>query len=120
MRHARLPLGTWLDPARRKLRQRGLPAVDHDFLDSFCLDISGKQARYARMLRELPPGLSEWAVHPAVGDQQARRIDPGWQVRQTDYEFLTSAQARTVVRDERITLISYRSIQQAWSRPEAV
>jgi predicted glycoside hydrolase/deacetylase ChbG (UPF0249 family) len=111
-----LAVRAWLDPARRKLRRRGLPAVDHEFLDSFRLDTESKQVRYASLLRDLPAGLSEWAVHPALGDQQARLIDPGWRVRHTDYEFLTSAQASTVLRDERITVISYRDIQQAWSR----
>jgi chitin disaccharide deacetylase len=114
-----LAVRAWLDPARRKLRQRGLPAVDHEFLDSFRLDTAGKQARYASLLHDLPAGLSEWAVHPALGDQQAQTIDPGWLVRQTDYEFLTSAQASTVLHDERIIVISYRDIQQAWSRTGA-
>lgn len=111
-----LAVRAWLDPARRKLRRGGLPVVDHEFLDSFCLDIDGKQARYARLLHDLPAGLSEWAVHPALGDQQSQMIDPGWRVRQTDYEFLTSQQASLLLRDERITVINYRGIQQAWSR----
>jgi predicted glycoside hydrolase/deacetylase ChbG (UPF0249 family) len=111
-----LAVRAWLDPARRKLRQRGLPVVDHDFLDSFRLDTDGKQARYARLLHDSPPGLSEWAVHPALGDRQSQRIDPGWRVRQTDYEFLTSPTASTLLREEGITVISYRQIQQAWSR----
>jgi hypothetical protein len=66
----------------------------------------------------LPAGLSGWAVPPALGDQQAQAIDPGWRVRRTGYKFLTSPQARTVLRGERITVISYREIQQAWSRAE--
>jgi chitin disaccharide deacetylase len=111
-----LAVRAWLDPARRKLRRRGLPVVDHEFLDSFRLDTGGKLARYGSLLRDLPAGLSEWAVHPAVGDQQSQMVDPGWRVRQTDYEFLTSPQAGTVLRYERITVISYRDIQQAWSR----
>jgi predicted glycoside hydrolase/deacetylase ChbG (UPF0249 family) len=114
-----LAVRAWLDPARRKLRQRGLPAVDHEFLDSFCLEIDNKPARYAGLLRDLQAGLSEWAVHPALGDQQSQMTDPGWRVRQTDYEFLTSPQASTLLRDEQITVISYRSIQQAWSRARA-
>lgn len=111
-----LAVRAWLDPARRKLREQGLPAVDHEFLDSFRLDTDGKQDRYARLLHDLPAGLSEWAVHPALGDQQSRMIDPGWRVRQTDYEFLTSPRAGTLLRDERITVISYRGLQEAWSR----
>jgi chitin disaccharide deacetylase len=111
-----LAVRAWLDPARRKLRERDLPVVDHEFLDSFRLEVDGKQARYASLLHDLPAGLSEWAVHPALGDQQSQAIDPGWRVRKTDYEFLTSPQARALIRDERITVINYRDIQQAWSR----
>ena len=51
------------------------------FLDSFRLDIDGKAAAYAQLLRELPVGLSEWAVHPGLGNEQAQAIDPGWRVR---------------------------------------
>ena len=37
-------------------------------------------------------------------------------MRQTDYEFLISAQARDLVRQEGIAVIDYRTIQQAWSQ----
>jgi hypothetical protein len=111
-----LAVRAWLEPARRKLRKQGLPVVDHEFLDSFSLDLDGKQARYARLMRDLPAGLSEWAVHPALGDEQAQMIDPGWRVRCTDYEFLTSPQATALLRGEGITVIDYTAIQQAWSR----
>jgi predicted glycoside hydrolase/deacetylase ChbG (UPF0249 family) len=111
-----LAVRAWLEPARRKLRQRGLPAVDHEFLDSFRLGIDGKSGRYAKLLHDLPPGLSEWAVHPALGDEQSQMIDPGWRVRRTDYDFLTSPQARALLENERIIVIDYRTIQRAWDR----
>jgi predicted glycoside hydrolase/deacetylase ChbG (UPF0249 family) len=115
-----LAVRAWFEPARQKLRQQGLPVVDHEFLDSFRLDLDGKPARYAKLLHDLPTGLTEWAVHPALGDEQSQVIDPGWRVRQTDYEFLTSPQARTLLQSERIAVIGYRTIQQAWSRsPDA-
>jgi hypothetical protein len=110
-----LAVRAWLEPARRKLRQRNLTVIDHEFLDSFRLDIDGKSGRYVKLLHDLPAGLSEWAVHPALGDKQSQMIDPGWRVRRTDYEFLTSPQASAVLRDERIVVIDYRTIQRAWS-----
>jgi len=109
----------WLEPGRQKLRRRGLPVVDHDFLDSFSLDIDGKSARYADLLRELPVGLSEWAVHPGLGNEESQAIDGGWRVRRTDYEFLTSPGARELLRQERIIVIDYRTLQQAWSQTTA-
>src|SRR5918994_991975 len=56
------------DPAQStRLQRRGLPTVDHGVVDSTRLATADKTARFARMLRELPPGLNEWAVHPGLG-----------------------------------------------------
>lgn len=57
----------------------GLPVTDHEFLDSFSLDIDGKPARYAELLRELPAGLSEWAVHPEPGAPRRPAVSHGRQ-----------------------------------------
>jgi hypothetical protein len=85
-----LAVRIWLEPGRRKLRQRGLPA-----------------------------GLSEWAVHPGLGNEESQAIDPGWRVRQTDYEFLTSREARELIQQEAIAVIDYSTIQQVWSPASA-
>ena len=105
----------WLDPARRVTRARGLPVVDHPFLDSFALPVEGKAARYVQLLRELPAGLSEWAVHPAVGAGTAAATDLGWAVRRSDHAFLVSAPARRVVEEEGIVLIDQRRLQRVWA-----
>src|ERR1700728_874348 len=53
----------WLDDGRRKAREKGKPVVDNSFFDSYSISLHHKAATYARMLRDLPPGLNEWAVH---------------------------------------------------------
>ncbi|MEN8653689.1 polysaccharide deacetylase family protein [Streptomyces sp. 21So2-11] len=111
-----LAVRVWLDPGRLKMRERGLPVTDNDFLDSFALDLDGKSSRYAELLRALPAGLSEWAVHPGLGNAESQAIDGGWRVRLTDYEFLTSPEARDLLRQEDITVIDYRALQSVWSR----
>ncbi|MCU1665740.1 MAG: hypothetical protein JWR58_5805 [Pseudonocardia sp.] len=68
-----LAVRVWLEPGRQKLRRRSMPVVDHDFLDSFSMDIDGKSARYAELLRALPAGLNEWAVHPVWATRSRRR-----------------------------------------------
>ena len=107
----------WLDDGRRKAREHGKPVVDNAFhLDSYSLSLEDKPARYARMLRDLPVGLNEWAVHPAHGTGQWQMIEPtGWQVRQSDHAFLTSPQARQALDKEGITVIDYRPLQRVWS-----
>lgn len=111
-----LAVRVWLEPGRRAMRQRGLPVVDNDFLDSFSLATEGKAAQYRRLLRELPTGLNEWAVHPGLGDPDSQAVDDGWLVRRTDYEFLTSPRAHEALSQEGIVVIDYRTIQEAWTR----
>lgn len=98
-----------------QVRQRGLPTNDHDLLDSFRIDIDSKPSRFADLLRTLPPGLTEWAVHPSLGDPESQTIEPdGWRVRRSDFAFLVSAQARQIVEREGIILIGYEPIQRVW------
>jgi predicted glycoside hydrolase/deacetylase ChbG (UPF0249 family) len=106
----------WLDEGRRKARQQGKPVVDNAFLDSYSVSLDDKTATYARLLRDLPPGLNEWAVHPAHSPEQRRSMEStGWQLRQSDYAFLTSQQAPETLGREGITVIDYRPLQQAWN-----
>ena len=108
-----LAVRVWGEAGRRRVS--GLPVVDHDFLDSFSLPLDGKAERYARMLRELPVGLSEWAVHPGLGDAQSRAVEPeGWRVRQSDYEFLVSPDARELIEEEGVFVIDYQVLQTRW------
>ena len=106
----------WLDDGRREARRQGKPVIDNAFLDSYSVSLHDKAATYERMLHELPPGLSEWAIHPGHGTRQWQAIEPtGWQVRQSDHAFLTSPQARELLDRERITVIDYRPLQKAWN-----
>src|SRR6266852_9367925 len=97
------------------LRRQGLPTTANNVLDSYKLDIVEKSAWYARALRELPIGLSEWAVHPALGTPEMRAIEPeSWQVRSTDVDFLISQEARSIIEQEGIVLLSYKPLQKVW------
>ncbi|MFE3877279.1 polysaccharide deacetylase family protein [Kitasatospora sp. NPDC059146] len=105
-----LAVRVWLPPALDRLRQRGLPVVDHGFLDSFAVPLEDKPAHYARLLAALPPGLTEWAVHPGL----ATGPDDGRPVRRSDYEFLVSPEARRLLAEHAITVLGYDALQQAW------
>jgi len=103
------------DDGRQKARGRGKPVVDRAFLDSFTVDVDSKPESYERLLRALQPGLSEWAVHPALGTEDWQAIEPrGWRVRQSDHAFLTSDRAREVIAEEHILVIDYTLLQNAW------
>jgi predicted glycoside hydrolase/deacetylase ChbG (UPF0249 family) len=110
-----LALRVTSQPFINQVQSQGLPTDDYELLDSFDLNIIDKSARYAQMLRELSVGLSEWAVHPSLGSAESQTIDPdGWQVRRTDFDFLISTQAREIIQQEGIMLISYEPLQKVW------
>lgn len=101
-------------------RQAGLPVNDHPVLDSYRLDPNNKAAEYARLLRSLPAGLNEWALHPSLGNDEAKALEPHtWPIRRADLEFLLSREARAILDEEGITLIDYRPIQAAWANGNA-
>ncbi len=98
-------------------RRAGLPTTDHGVLDSFALGSVHKAARYAQLVRALPAGLSEWAVHPSLGDAEAQALHPErWPVRKADFDFLISREARAILDEEGIVLVDYRPLQQLWAR----
>jgi len=102
-------------PIIEKLQSQGLPTNDYDFLDSYLLDPVKKSARYAQLLHELPHGLSEWAVHPGLDNSELLAIEPGGNhVRQTDFDFLVSQEAKDIVKEEGIILLDYRALQVIW------
>lgn len=101
----------------KKVHDLGLPANDHDFLDSYLIDSNEKTARYIELLRRLPVGLNEWAVHPGLENAELLTIDPGGaHIRQTDFDFLMSQQAKEVIEEEGITLLDYRVLQEVWKK----
>jgi len=102
-------------PVIETVQRQGLPTNDYDLLDSYALSSIEKSAHYAQMLRDLPVGLSEWAVHPGLGNAELQALEPeSWQVRQADFDFLISRQARSIIAQEGIVLLSYKPLQQVW------
>ncbi len=101
-------------PVAEQCHRVGLPTADHEVLDSYSLDTATKPARYAALLRALPAGLSEWAVHPSLGDAEAQAMEPeGWPVRKADYDFMVSPAARAIVEAEGIILLDFGALRRA-------
>jgi chitin disaccharide deacetylase len=101
----------WIDA----VQGQGLPSNDYDFLDSYMLGTEVKAARYAQLLRELPAGLNEWAVHPGLDSAELRAIGhDGYHSRQLDFDFVMSAEAAEIIRQEGIILLSFEPLQALW------
>ena len=102
---------SWIE----KVQSQGFPSNDYDFLDSYLLDPVDKSARYNQMLRELPTGLSEWAVHPGLDSAELLALEADRKhVRQMDFDFLMSQEAKDIVEEEGIILLDYRALQVVW------
>jgi hypothetical protein len=100
----------------KKLQDQGYPTPHTDVLDSYRVATDDKPAYYFEALRRLPPGLTEWAVHPAMDTAELRAISDSWHVRRADFEFLTSPQTRQILEQEGIILLSYQPLQAVWPR----
>jgi chitin disaccharide deacetylase len=98
-----------------EVQRRGLPSNDYDFLDNYHLDPASKSVQYVQMLRELPAGLSEWAIHPALKDRRAtghrarRQSDPSDGLR-----FFDIAGGKGYGEGRGIILLDYRTLQAVW------
>lgn len=101
-------------PLIGRIQANGLPVPDHPVLDSFDIETADKLVRYFDMLRELPEGLSEWALHPAQGTAEVRAMTELWDVRQADYDFCMSEETRQIIEEEGIQIFSYRQLQVLW------
>jgi chitin disaccharide deacetylase len=99
-----------------KLKQLGMPVIDHPDVDSYDLPTYKKSERYSRMMRDLPAGISEWAVHCARGTEEVRTINPRWRVRAADYKFFNSDECRQLIQSEGIRLVSYDLLQPYWKK----
>ncbi|MCH2540216.1 MAG: ChbG/HpnK family deacetylase [Anaerolineales bacterium] len=104
-------------------REFGFPTVDHPVLDSGSLVPTEICSYLERLMRVLPVGLSEWALHPGVNTDEIRAImatpkAPGMsgtpEQRQADLDFLTSEKTAALVKEEGIQIISYRELQPFW------
>ena len=98
-----------------KVQSQGFPTNDFDFLDSYLLDPVDKSTCYVQLLRELPSGLSEWAVHPALDSAELLAIEgESNHIRQTDFDFLMSQEAKEIIQEEGIILLDYGALQKVW------
>jgi predicted glycoside hydrolase/deacetylase ChbG (UPF0249 family) len=97
-----------------KLQQQGLATQDYEILDSYRLDTGDKPEVYFKRLQELPPGLTEWAVHPALVTPELQAMSDSWEVREADYGFATSPETKRLINAEGIILLDYRPLQALW------
>lgn len=70
---------------------------------------------YLSALKNLQPGVTEFVIHPGFDDEELRaatreRSTWGAAWRQRDYDFFTSEQFRTALKQENIKMITWREL----------
>ncbi len=107
----------------KSLLAQGLPAAEHGVLDSGRIPPEKKAAVLAAKLRELPAGLSEWALHPGIATDELRAVMAEPRVpgvtgtaegRQSDFDAAVSEEIARIVAEEGIRIIGYRELQRVW------
>ena len=105
------------------LLAQGLPAAEHGVLDSGRIPPEQKTEVLAARLRELPAGLSEWALHPGIATDELRAVMADPRVpgvtgtpegRQSDFDVAVSEEAARIVDEEGIQIVGYRKLQEVW------
>ena len=106
-----------------KVQAHRLPTTEHGVLDSGRIAPQQKGSVLADQLRNLPYGLSEWALHPGIATEELKAVTSNPRVpgvtatpegRQTDFDFITSKEAAELIDEQNITLISYKPLQELW------
>jgi len=110
-----LPLRIHNENYLNLVKSQGLPALDYPDLDSFVLPLENKSSIYIQLLRELPEGLSEFAIHPAMESDELRAITPEWPVRVSDYQFFNSLEYIDMIQREGIQLVDYSLLKPHWT-----
>ncbi|CAM4447970.1 ChbG/HpnK family deacetylase [Deinococcus marmoris] len=93
-----------------QLEERGVPLVDH--LRMLPLDVGGDHAALTRqMLRDLPPGITHFILHPAHDTPELRAICGDWPARVANYHALMDPALRRDVQNLGIQVIGYRPLR---------
>lgn len=110
-----LALRVHTESHQRTCQATGRSTIQYPLLDSYAMPIATKLERFRSMLRALPSGLTEWAIHPGIDSPESRAVEPtSWRTRALDLEFVCSDEARAIVDNEGIALFSYRDLQPDW------
>jgi len=72
--------------------------------------VEERRQSYRELLRKLKPGVTKLIVHLAKDDPEIRAVTNAWQQRWADFQFWTSAEAKTLMKELDIHPITYREL----------
>ncbi|NQT60036.1 MAG: ChbG/HpnK family deacetylase [Bacteroidetes bacterium] len=105
-----LPVRTAFKRSIKMMKENGISCIDHEVVDSCAIKTETKKNDFDALIRNLKPGISEFAIHPALDTKESRSVSSDWEVRNADYEYFISNDFRKLIEDENIILTSYREL----------
>jgi len=69
-----------------------------------------RRESYRKLLRELKPGVTKLIVHLAKDDAEIRAVSNAWEQRWSDFQFWTSEEARSLLKENGIRPVTYREL----------
>lgn len=104
---------------RKRAVLDGHIVADHNTLDSYEIPTDNKSDRYIQLLKNLPTGVSEWAIHPSLETEELKHMEQeGWKCRVEDYRFFSSEVFRQVLEKEKIELITFKDLKNRTGNKE--
>lgn len=101
-----------LQGAIPRIWNAGLSVLDDIDTRSYAWTSSERVDDFVDMLRELPPGITWFNVHPALASKESRAIIEDHESRQRDYEALLDPRIKEVIESEGIVLTSWREVME--------
>ncbi len=93
-----------------ELEKNGLPLLDH--ITGMPLDSADQRiSRTIQSLKDLPPGITHFIIHPSKDTPELRSITPDWACRVADYETFLSSEVEAAIKDLGIIRIGYQAIK---------
>lgn len=111
----RIPYFDMTDPFRKK----GLAILDH--LERGFKAPKGMPQRrdyYLDLFKNLPAGVTEIYIHPALADEELKNITNAYQMRQDDVDIFTDPQLAKVIKDNNVHVISFEKLKE-WQRKQS-
>lgn len=99
--------------ALKPFRDRGFVMVDNLILDKAPDDsYENRKQHYVDVLNNLPYGVSELYIHPAVHNGELRRVTNSYRKRQADLDIFAEPWFEKLIKDNNIVLISYEPLKE--------
>jgi hypothetical protein len=93
------------------LEEMGVPLLDEIYQLPLDADPDSRMEQAVRILDNLKPGITHFAIHAAKDTPELRAIASDWACRVADYQTFMRTELRDRIQDMGLHVIGYRALQ---------